>query len=224
MARRRQWPHRLRLAVALSAACALGTAVPWAAGLCRFAHSIPRVVADPMTRTDAIVVLTGGSERLATGVRLLAENKADRVFVSGVHPSVDVDRLTRLAGRAHDGLESRIDAGHGALDTTGNAQETAAWMRTHGYRSLRLVTGSYHMPRSLLEFHEALPDVQVVPHPVFPDRVVQSEWWLRPGTAELIIGEYNKFLLANVEHWVTRLGLPLPSTRSLSARAGGRTG
>ena len=73
-------------------------------------------------------------------------------------------------------------------------------MRQHGYRSLRLVTGGYHMPRSLLEFSEALPEAEVVPHPVFPDRVKQASWWTRPGTAALIIGEYNKYLLTRLDH------------------------
>ena len=35
---------------------------------------------------DAIVVLTGGAERVETGFRLLEEGLAPRLFVSGVHP------------------------------------------------------------------------------------------------------------------------------------------
>ena len=180
-------------------ACAVAVVV-WGIGLLDFADSIPIRVADLDRQTDAIVVLTGGSERLTTGLRLLAEDKAKRVFVSGVHPGVDVERLLQLAGRPDDSLQERIEVGYGARDTRGNAKETAAWMRQRGYHSLRLVTGGYHMPRSLLEFSEALPEAEVVPHPVFPDRVKQASWWLRPGTAALIIGEYNKYLLARLDH------------------------
>jgi uncharacterized SAM-binding protein YcdF (DUF218 family) len=196
---------RAKAALALTAAfCLVIAGIPWGAGLVRFASAIPHEVSDPSTHTDAIVVLTGGSERLATGLQLLAENKAKRVFISGVHPAVDVGRVMKLAGRPKDELEARIDTGHGAQDTEGNAEETAAWMRRHGYRSLRLVTGSYHMPRSLLEFRVTLPEAVVIPHPVFPEHVKQSIWWSRPGTAALIISEYNKFLLSWLEH---RLGL-----------------
>ncbi len=183
----------------------LGVGVPWSAGLVRFANAIPDSVADPVSRTDAIVVLTGGSDRLATGLRLLAENKAERMFISGVHPGVEVAKLIRLAGRPLTDLDRRVDAGHGALDTGGNAVETAAWMRERGYRSLRLVTGNYHMPRSLFEFRMALPEAEVIPNPVFPNHVQQASWWLRPGTAALIIGEYNKYLLASLEHWAGSL-------------------
>ncbi len=189
-------PWKAYLTIAALAAATLA----WGVGLLEFAGSIPRRVVDTDRRTDAIVVLTGGSERLATGLQLLSEDKAQRVFVSGVHPGVDADKLLRLAGRTDHTLEERIEVGHGAQDTRGNASETAAWMRGRGFHSLRLVTGGYHMPRSLLEFSEALPEAEVIPHPVFPDRVKQASWWLRPGTAALIIGEYNKYLLARLRH------------------------
>ncbi len=177
----------------------------WGYGLFRFAETIPETVADADTPTDAIVVLTGGSERLSTGLQLLADDKAGRVFVSGVHESVDIAELLKTAGTTLDGLETRVETGHGAQDTAGNAVETAAWMRDHGYRSLRLVTASYHMPRSLLEFRFALPDTTVVPHPVFPGHVKRERWWLWPGTTALIIGEYHKFLLAWLDHGTTRV-------------------
>jgi uncharacterized SAM-binding protein YcdF (DUF218 family) len=202
---RRRRPGRVRVAALIAAGLLVGAGASWAVGLVRFACAIPQAVSDPVSHTDAIVVLTGGSERLATGLQLLDENKAERVFISGVYPTVDVVHLVKLAGRSDGDLQSRIDAGRGALDTEGNAAETAAWMRGHGYRSLRLVTGSYHMPRSLLEFRTALPEAEIVPHPVFPARVKQTTWWLQPGTAALIIGEYNKYLLASVEHWASRL-------------------
>jgi uncharacterized SAM-binding protein YcdF (DUF218 family) len=203
--RRRIGDRVFGIAAIAAAAALLAAGVPWAAGLMRFAGSIPEAVDDTESGTDAIVVLTGGSERLATGLRLLAENKAKRVFVSGVFPGVDVSRLVRLAGRPVGDLDDRIETGHGARDTAGNAEETATWMRRHGYRSLRLVTGSYHMPRSMLEFRIAMPEATVIPHPVFPQHVKQQSWWVRPGTAALIIGEYNKYLLASVEHWADRL-------------------
>lgn len=184
--------RRLALPAALLAALALSLA--WASGLMRFAAAIPTTVGDVETRTDAIVVLTGGSERLATGLSLLGRGLGERVFVSGVHPDVDARAMLGAIGEARAELIDRIDAGHGARDTAGNARETAAWFRGHGYRSLRLVTASYHMPRSLLEFGRALPEATIVPHPVFPSHVMQRRWWLWPGTAGLIIGEYHKFL------------------------------
>ena len=43
----------------------------------------------------------------------------------------------------------------------GNAAETAAWARSHGYEHLIVVTSDYHMPRALLELQAAMPDVRL---------------------------------------------------------------
>lgn len=190
---------------ALAAAIGVALLVLWGWGLFRFAAAIPDTVADPRTSTDAIVVLTGGSERLATGVALLARDLAGRAFVSGVHPDVETEEVLRNAGGVPADLVERIETGHGARDTVGNARETAAWMRRHDFHSLRLVTASYHMPRSLLEFDQMLPDATIIPNPVFPTHVKQARWWAWPGTAALIIGEYNKFLLSSARHRLVAL-------------------
>jgi uncharacterized SAM-binding protein YcdF (DUF218 family) len=153
------------------------------------------------TPTDAIVVLTGGSERLDAGLFLLRRKMARKLFVSGVYRSVDVTELLRLSRQKPEELECCVVLGHTADNTAGNAVETAAWMRAEGYHSLRLVTANYHMRRSLAEFRHAMPDAVIVPHPVFPDKVKQGQWWLWPGTAHLIALEYTKYLAAQLRHW-----------------------
>lgn len=185
------------LAIALAAAILL---VVWTWGLILYAEGIPSDIADPSTHTDVIVVLTGGSQRMRTGLDLLAEGKADKLFISGVHEGVEIPRLMEVAGAPETSLRDRVETGYGALNTAGNAVETEEWMRNNGFESLRLVTASYHMPRSLLQFRYVLPDATIIPHPVFPDHVKQDKWWRWPGTARLIVGEYNKFLLAWAEH------------------------
>lgn len=174
----------------------LVTWLVWLGGLFAFANAIPLSVERPAVRTDAIVVLTGGSLRLDTGLRLLAERRADRLFVSGVHRGVDVAELLRAYETAPQRTRCCLDLGHDAINTVGNAAETAEWMQRNGYDSVRLVTASYHMPRSLLEFNHAMPDVEVVAHPVFPEHVRIEKWWRWPGTTALIVREYNKFLVA----------------------------
>ncbi len=175
-------------------------AAGWLAGLIAFAADIPDRLEDPGSHTDAIVVLTGGSERLDTGLALLRQGLADKLFVSGVYRGVEVNELLHLARQKPDQVECCVVIGHSADSTWGNAIETAQWMKSQGYRSLRLVTGNYHMRRSLSEFRHALPDALIIAHPVFPDSVKRNQWWLWPGTAHLIIGEYMKFLLGLLRH------------------------
>jgi len=167
-------------------------------------------VEDSTTPTDAIVVLTGGQGRLDEALALLSQNLAGRLFVSGVYRGVDVKTLLETARSSSAVPESRIGIGD-ATNTAGNAEETAAWARYFDIRSIRLVTASYHMPRSLLEFRHALPDVTMVPHPVFSDNVKQREWWAWPGTAALIAREYTKYLLVRA-----RQSLEWPSSEKSS--------
>lgn len=172
----------------------------WLGGLMLYAADIPDHIEDTTTHTDAIVVLTGGSERLDAGLSLLRQGLGDKLFVSGVYHGIDVAELLRLARQKPDQVECCIVLGHAADNTIGNAAETAQWMNKEGFRSLRLVTGNYHMRRSLAEFRSALPGVVIIPHPVFPDAVKRDQWWLWPGTAHLIISEYSKFLLGELRH------------------------
>ena len=193
-----------RLAFTWTGALAV-LALAWLAGFIWYAADMPDRVADTLTATDAIVVLTGGSERLDTGLSLLRQKMGRKLFVSGVYHGVDVAELLRLTRQKPDEVECCIILGHAADNTIGNAVETAAWMHAEGFHTLRLVTANYHMRRSLLEFHEAMPDTLIIPHPVFPDTVKQGQWWMWPGTAHLIATEYTKYLAAQVRHWVETL-------------------
>ncbi len=180
-----------------------GLALAWLLGLMWFASSVPVRVEDPDTHTDAIVVLTGGSGRLSTGLALLAAGKGDRLFVSGVHKGVAVRDLLRVGRQAdHKELAGAVVLGYAADDTVGNAAETAAWAAREHLHSLRLVTAAYHMRRSLWEFHQAMPGMVIIPHPVFPDAVKSRDWWHRPGTAALLATEYSKYLAAVLRHWI----------------------
>ena len=178
--------------------------VVWTFGLIKFADAIPDAVIDTATRTDGIVVLTGGSRRLGEGLDLLSQGIAEKLFVSGMYQGIDVKKLLSIVKRKPEELESHINIGV-ATNTTGNAGETKVWMAEQKYSSLRLVTAAYHMPRSLLEFRNAMPTTTLIPHPVFPENVKHNRWWAWPGTASLVISEYNKYLLAWVRNWAGRM-------------------
>jgi len=173
-------------------------AVAWTGGLFWFVREIPDHVADTTTRTDAIVVLTGGSERLSAGLALLKAKLADKLFISGVHRGVDVAELLRLSQQEPEEMNCCITLGYDAEDTVGNARESAVWMAKNGFHSLRIVTANYHIPRGLMEFSRVLPKTKMIPNPVFPAQVRIDAWWRWPGTSRLVIGEYHKFLAARL--------------------------
>ena len=181
----------------------------WLGGLAYFATLIPSRIEDADAPTDAIVVLTGGSERLHEGFRLLAEGKAKQLLISGVHREASLADLLKIgeapANLSPQTIQCCITIGYQAGNTFGNATEAAAWAAAKGVHSLRLVTADYHMPRSLLEFSLAMPDVRLLPHPVFPEVVKRDEWWLWPGSASLVVSEYHKYAATRVRGWLDGL-------------------
>ncbi len=192
----RRRPRRSRRGLLYLAIAVSIIVILWGAGLLVFATLIPEAVDQPRARTGAIVVLTGGSGRLHQGLQLLADKRARKLFVSGVYRGVDVAELLQVSQHSPEELACCVFIGYEADDTRGNAAETAAWVRDQKLLSLRLVTATYHMPRSLLEFRRAMPTVEIIAHPVFPETFKQANWWLWPGSASLVISEYVKYLIA----------------------------
>tara|TARA_Y100001936_G_C16085055_1_gene681041 strand:- start:2052 stop:2642 length:591 start_codon:yes stop_codon:yes gene_type:complete len=168
----------------------------WIFGLIWFVSEVPKNPTNDETKTDAIIVLTGGTGRLETGLQLLSEGHARLLFVSGVARGVDVQALLRLVRRKPNDFACCIAVGYQADNTAGNAHETTEWITKNKLSSLRLVTANYHMPRSLFEFRRAMPDIKILPHPVFPPQFKRENWWRWPGTAQLLASEFNKFLIA----------------------------
>lgn len=170
-----------------------------AGGLGWFVTDIDRPTDDPVSTTDAIVVLTGGSQRIDVGFRLLVEGKAKKLFVSGVHEGVDMPEVLRTSPQTPQWVECCVVLGHSADNTVGNALETVQWLQAEHFHSIRLVTASYHMRRSLLEFGRVLPpDITIIPHPVFPEAVRPGRFWFSRAGAGVIVIEYVKYLGALV--------------------------
>ncbi len=172
----------------------------WTAGLCRFASLVNRPPRDTDTKTDAIVALTGGTERVAAAVDLLKRGAADKLLISGVNRKVDWLKLAETIDDLPENLGEKITLGHVACNTRENALESKEWLNRNGFKSVRLVTASYHMPRSLSEFRNVLDGVEIIPHPVFPQTVKHAEWWKWPGTFALITSEYTKYLIVVSSH------------------------
>jgi len=187
----------------------LAVIIPFCAGFIRFASDLP-APGDDRTQTDAIVVLTGGSVRLSTGLNLLEAGKAKKLFVSGVHPGVQLNDLLKIdragaSAGSNTELAKRVELGHTAGDTFGNSVETVAWMRDNNFHTMRLVTADYHMRRALIEFRMAAPDLQIVPNPVQPSITNNGRWWRNEATFNLLLSEYGKYLIVKWRYLISRI-------------------
>jgi uncharacterized SAM-binding protein YcdF (DUF218 family) len=152
----------------------------------------------PTRGADAIVALTGGPERIAEALEQLAAGRGKRLLITGVNRSTNAVALARVVPNNVAWFACCIDIDHSAINTIGNAIETRRWAREHGFRSLMIVTSGYHMPRALAEIAHQLPDVTLVPFPVFTDHQRAEPWWSSASTARLLMSEYVKYLAAVV--------------------------
>lgn len=188
----------LRTGVRVIVGFAAGAGLLLLAGFLWFVQTIAIAEPERIPDSDGIVALTGGANRLADAARLLAEGRAQRLLISGVHPATTRGDLARTLGVPARVIECCVDLDYAALDTVGNAEETRKWARSHGFRSLIVVTSAYHMPRSLAELRHRAPDVALVPYPVVGPADLWERWWANPDTLQLVATEYVKYLYAAV--------------------------
>jgi uncharacterized SAM-binding protein YcdF (DUF218 family) len=167
--------------------------VAWALGFAVFLLSLGKPL--DSRKTDAIVVLTGGSGRIDRGLAVLRAGDAKRMLVSGVDPDVRPVELAVQFKIDRKLMACCIDLGWQAVDTRSNADETAKWVQRHGFKSVRLVTTDWHMPRARMELRSMLGgDVEVV-----GDGVRSGP--NSPGWA-VLFREYHKFLVRRIALWI----------------------
>jgi len=195
------------------------------AGAQQFAHEIRKAgnsnptighvsvaVSEPSVKTGklavrrGIVVATGSGGRIEAGTALMLNGLAQRMLISGTGSGVSLDDIRQLAGAklsdiaAVDALfKCCVDLGPEALDTRGNAMETRNWARSQDLEEIVLVTSDFHIPRALIEFRRAMPDLTVLPHAVQTtglgvDQKGLTLWWRNPSRFMTVCREYGKYL------------------------------
>jgi uncharacterized SAM-binding protein YcdF (DUF218 family) len=177
-------------------AAILVLALIWVAGLLEFADRIARLTPpDEPAAADGIVALTGGSDlRLEAATHLLEDGKGKRLLVSGVNRTATRSDLWNVTGAAKPVFDCCVDLGFQAVDTVGNARETAQWAKAMDYRSLILVTADYHMPRALIEMRAAMPGETITPYPVATSELDARHWTATSVSARRMVFEYCKYL------------------------------
>jgi uncharacterized SAM-binding protein YcdF (DUF218 family) len=162
-------------------------------GFAFFVANLPAPATGPSAKADAIVALTGQGGRLGPAVTLLESGHGQRLLITGVNKLTSKGDLKKLL-HGGDTFDCCADLGFAALDTRGNAEEAARWVRAHRFRSLIVVTADYHMPRSLVEFAAQMPGVQLLPYPVPAETPKAMNW----DSAKRLSGEYVKYLASMV--------------------------
>ncbi|MDR3374230.1 MAG: YdcF family protein [Ancalomicrobiaceae bacterium] len=190
-------PHTLRRGILsfIAFLLAVGIAVG-IGGFLQFAAAVADLEPSGLESAEGIVALTGGRDRIHGALELLRSGHGRRLLITGVHPLTRPEDLRRQSEGNEPLFACCVDLGFEATTTVGNAQEAAVWAKTHGFHSLVIVTSAYHMPRSLTEFADAMPDVSLVAYPVRHPDLDLGHWYLSADTAKLLISEYLKYTVS----------------------------
>lgn len=176
----------------------------WLSGLFWFGKYINSQPINYNEKTDAIIVLTGGRNRITEGIKLLNLQLSERLFISGVSKKATIEELEKKS--AIKALyKNKIELGYKATTTVENALETAEWINNNQISTIRLVTSNYHIPRSLLELKKHTSCKNIIAHPVYSEHVAKN-WWNSWGTFKLIASEYNKFAFVYIRNLLQNKG------------------
>ena len=151
--------------------------------------------------SDAVVVLTGGTNRIKTGLELMQKTDAGYMLISGVNKEVSQQELFPNVSKQD---LNKITLGYEALDTVGNAQEIKSWVKGKNIKSILLVTSFYHMPRSVSEIKKVNKEIEIRPWTVFPKSFNQSVDWIKTRYAWLLFIEYHKYLFVQLKHLIRK--------------------
>ena len=155
-------------------------------GFLWFVFAMPQPAED--TKTDAIVVLTGGEGRIDRAVAMLRQGRAPRLFVSGVDKKVRPREFAAQYQQAANLMSCCIVLDFKSTDTISNASEAALWIAAARVHSVRLVTSDWHMRRAALELARVAPASLVIVRDAVPSH----------PSFEILVLEYNKLLARSV--------------------------
>ena len=187
-------PRWMRL-FGFSFICLLAASFAFLGGFAAFATHVARL-STPAEQpdADAIIVLTGGGKRIDAALDLLKSGKGQRLLISGVNPAARLVDLKNATGDDSGLFDCCVDLDRAALDTIGNAEESAKWVLAHDWDSVIVVTNNYHMPRSLLELKRMIGETALLPYPVVNTPLDGGEWMTNRDALRVLFTEYTKYL------------------------------
>ena len=170
----------------------------WWVGFLLFAYKINHFNSLSASHTDAIIVLTGGKNRINEAISLLDKGWSDKLFISGVSKKTTLSSL-RQRRYISPRVQDKITLEKNSTNTVENAIETTDWIHKNNIHSIRLVTSNYHLLRSEQEFRAQNKHLKIILHPVYSENV-SPKWWKNIGSFCLVASEYNKFLIVWVRN------------------------
>lgn len=164
------------------------------------------IVADPLQKADALVVLAGDEEeRIPSGAALFKQGTADWFMLTDMRLNIPNSQGVYSANVERKAVAQGVPAGRilivpGQVSTTAEeAARVKAFTLSHGFRSLIVVTSPYHTRRARWIMRQAFRGTGVTlimrPAPDYP--YPAATWWRIPLDRQLTFLEYAK-MVANL--------------------------
>ena len=166
----------------------------------------------PINISSKIVILTGGTNRIKEGFEVIdkLEKKSIanlKILVSGtgkgftklsLQEQLNVNFDLRL-------IECCVKLDSVSQDTYSNATETSKWVSENNIEEILLITSNYHIPRSILEFRNKMPNLKILFYPIKPKQHQINKWLKSFETFSLVFIEYCKYIIANIRINIFRI-------------------
>lgn len=169
---------------------AAGAAVPHL-----LARKLPAPFGPP---ADAILVLTGGENRIPEGFRAWKEGKGRELYILGAGGGARLELILPRHSALSPADRRRIHVEGWSENTLENAYSAKSVVRDRGFQRVVLVTADYHLPRAFLALRTLLPDgVSITAIPV------RSDWNDRKALPRTL----RLFFVEGWKYWVFRFFL-----------------
>ncbi len=157
-------------------------------------------------KSDAIIVLTGARNRIKKGLELLENQTAPCLLISGVLTHISKPSLIRISGFKGSVPLKKVILDYKSTTTEENAKYSTLWVdkwiEKKPLTQIHLVTSSYHMRRSLVEFQNKLPEIKFIPQAISPLNTTEKPWDSSQKNLILYLTEYTKYLVAYIKNIV----------------------
>ena len=180
--------------------------------LFRFKETILSFKKYNSTESSNIVILTGGTNRIKDGLKIIEGfNKSRKInfkiLVSGTGKGFTKKILMKQIEPNFnpDLIECCIDLDSVSKNTFTNAIETSKWARKNNISKFILITSNYHMPRAILEFKNIMPNKKIYTFSIKPKKHNIKKWLHSYQTFNLIFLEFCKYIFASLRIKISSL-------------------
>ena len=170
-----------------------------------FKESILSLAKNNNKESTNIVILTGGTNRIKDGLKIIEDFKKSKkidykVLVSGTGIGFTKSSLKKKLGPHFNPklIQCCIDLDSVSKNTFTNASETFKWASKNDIKEFILITSNYHMPRAILEFKNIMPKLKIYTYAIIPKKHNIENWLNSYETFNLIFTEYCKYIFASL--------------------------